>query len=189
MLTLGQKSGTALQVVFTNGTGADITGFALMAVGSTEGPAPLMTAGEVLKDGKKALVYTEPAGDALFDVVIQCADKQFSLHDLNFQKMETATIRLEGDIAYVETVIDGNAVSSLNEERDRAAAQAEAEAQAAAAAAGEAAQPAGEAAQPAAETAQPAAEPAEETAYYEEPAPADSPAQSEDTCVSDVVLR
>lgn len=165
-LSFGEKTATALIVAFSNETGSDITGLAAAPVGIQDTQVELMKAGESLPKGEEAKVYLEPVNDGRFTLSFACAGTQYQLHDVDFARLDAASILLQDDVAYLTVVLDGNPISTLQEEYDIAHPPA----------------------------APPAAEP--EPTYYEEPAEtyydepaADAPAQSEDACVDDVILN
>lgn len=178
-LVLGEETETALNVMFTNETGNEIANIAVVPAGVTDEPAFLMTEEQVLAGSKKASVFTEPYGEQrTFDVVLTIGDAQYVLHNLDFSQLSEVTIRMDGNVAYIESLIDGQPVSTLQQEYDIANPPAD-----------EAAQPSPEEqaavdSAPAQPYTDPAATPAAPTAPTQAPVP-----QVEDRCVNDLVLR
>lgn len=175
-LVVGEQTATAVNITFNNETGAPLTNIAMLPAGSADEPALLMAEGQQVANGESVQVYTEPNEGLLYDVVVMAGEAQYRLHDVNLNLYTQAAIALEGDIAYLRVTIDGNEASSLQDESARA--QAEAAAAAAEPYTTEYADTYYE-------------EPSyDDSYYYEEPAAtAEAPAQDEDSCVSDVVLR
>ena len=176
-LAFGENTGTALGIVFKNETGAEITEMSAMPTNGEGAPVVLMQAGEALPAGSEAACYLEPAGDGAFDLSFLVGGQQRQLHGVNFGLLSAASILAQDDVAYITTTIDGNPVSSLQDEYDRAH------------------PPVAE--EPAQEDGGNVDEP---VYYYEEPAPAEpapaepapaeqAPAQEEDGCVTDVILN
>lgn len=168
VLVLGPQDEGNPSCAFTNQMGASIADIAVTAPGTADEPVSLIENGQAVADGQAFTVYGQPVeGSAVFDVVVSTADARYTLHNVDFDRTPQATIRLEGEVAYIEAEVDGALVSTLQDEM--ALAEAEAQAAAEARAAAEAAA-------------------AEQAAAAPAPAPAPA-AQSEDRCVGDVVLR
>lgn len=173
---VGQESGTAKTLVMKNTTGKTINAVALGESGAEAGSfVSLAIEGDEWADGKTAAINYEPTNASIFDIQLKCGEETYTLHEFNLDGAESVEICMEGDVAYVTLERDGNVISSLSEEtaiRDAElaaeAAAAEAEAEAAV---------------------------VEEQAYYYEEAPtydapAQQPAQTQDSCVDGgVVLR
>lgn len=211
-LTFGEKTPTALSIVFTNDTGADIT--ALSATPATgEGAAvQLMQGQDVFPAGKQATVYIEPStSNGVYNLAFTNGVSTRQLHNIDFNRSEKASIRVEGKTAYISMTVDGKTVSTLQDELNlasAASADAAAAAPAAAAAAATATAATDDLSAQAAENAESvdgddAGEPEAnddaaddggngEEVYYEESYAddaGDAPAQSEDHCVTDVILN
>lgn len=119
ILVVGDESDSALNVVFTNGTGQEITDIAIIPAGAQDAPAFMMAEAEKVAGTEQVSVFREPVNEkTVFDVIIAMGETRYTLHNLDFAAMDHATIRLEGDVAYIETVIDGKPYSTLQEEYD-----------------------------------------------------------------------
>lgn len=173
-LVFGEKTATAIGVPFTNETGADITALSAVPSSGTGAAVALMKDGDVFPSNKKAMIYVEPGADGVYNLTFLSGGVARELHNVNFPLITEASIRTEGDVVFIGAMIGGNLVSSLQEEYDIVHPPA---------------------AEPQAVETQAADEPANEgEVYYEEveytdDSGNDAPAQSEDGCVTDIVLR
>ena len=182
LLKVGNQTDTAKNIVFANRTGQPITNVALTPKGAEGEPAMLMAEGQQVGINEMVQVFVEPTEGMLYNATIVCADKTYTLHDLNLSLYNQADVALEGDIAYVRVNVNGNEVSSLREE---------------AALAQQAAEEAKKQAEAEQQQQQQQSEEPQQTneVYYEEPTydsgsnTQSSPTQTGDSCVSDVVLR
>lgn len=125
VLTLGEPSDTALNIVFTNETGQELIDIAVIPAGSADsvdsadGSVFLMADEETLGAGEQVSVYVEPTeGQSLYDVVILIGEQRFALHNVDFANWDEAIIRIDGDVAYLEILLNGEPVSTLREEYD-----------------------------------------------------------------------
>lgn len=174
-VVVGVDDGKAYNCIFTNETGLVITNVAPMPAGALDEPVFLMESGQQVDAGQALSVFAQPVdGSAVFDVVFLAGEGRYTLHNVDFQALSKADVRLEGEIAYLTSSTAEGETSTLQAEKDMAQAAAD---EAAAAAAAE---------QAAAEQA--AAEAAAAQPYVPPAAPA-APAQTGDRCVEDVVLR
>ena len=145
MRTLGEVSAKGAAIEFTNKAGKGITAIAVKATGEAEYPASLFAVSEEIASGETVeLLFGEiPAQEGgaqrLADLSVTLEDgKVYELHRVAVFDIAEATMRVEGDVAYLEyTTEDGASVSTLEDEKALAAHVA-AEAEAAAAAAAEA---------------------------------------------------
>lgn len=211
-LTFGEKTSTALSIVFTNDTGTDIT--ALSATPATGGgeAVQLMKAQDMLPAGKQATVYVEPGtSNGVYNLSFTSGASSRELHNIDFKSIEKASIRVEGKTTYISTTVDGKTVSTLDDELAYAGTAVAAAGTAAAGTAAGAAAVASDSAGSDSLAAQSAgeAEPAQDEGdavepednqdpdangegfveYYDDSYADDAPAQSEDGCVTDVVLN
>ena len=161
-LVFGTQSPTAMSIVVKNETGADITDLSAQSTAEGSAPVALMKAGESLPAGKQATVYIEPQPSSVFTLAFLAGGAQRQLHNLDPNRVHEADFRVEGDVAYITTTIDGNPVSSLQEEYDIAH-------------------------PPAQQQSEPEPEP--EPEYYYEDNGGGAPAQSEDGCATDIILN
>ena len=161
-LVFGTQSPTAMSIVVKNETGADITDLSAQSTAEGSAPVALMKAGESLPAGKQATVYIEPQANSVFTLAFLAGGAQRQLHNLDPNRVHEADFRVEGDVAYITTTIDGNPVSSLQEEYDIAH-------------------------PPAQQQSEPEPEP--EPEYYYEDNGGGAPAQSEDGCATDIILN
>ncbi len=162
-LVFGEQTATALGIIVRNETGADITQLSAQAVGE-EATVALMKSGESLPADKQATLYLEPKvggeNEGVFTLTFLVGDTQRQLHNLNLLLIHEATILVRDDVAYITAMIDGNPVSTMQEEYDIAH--------------------------------PPAVEEPEPEYYYEDYGNyggGGEPAQTEDSCVSDVILN
>lgn len=196
-LVLGTAGADGLRLTFTNATGLAITDLVVIPsaiAGEAEvETTSLMKAGEEIAQGEQAVVLVDPVeGSSLFDVSIECGDDVYTLHSVDFNLLDAATIRLEGDVAYLEIVVDGSVISTLTEEYDLAhpeVIEEVTEEEAVDAYVDEEVVPEAFSEEAPVVEEEPVVEVAEEPVYYEEPVAQEAPAQSEDSCVSDIVLR
>jgi len=162
VLVFGTQSPTALGIVVKNETGADITDLSAQSTAEGSAPVALMKAGESLPAGKQATVYIEPQPSSVFNFTFLAGGAQRQVHNLDLNRVHEADFRVEGDVAYITATIDGNPVSSLQEEYDIAH-------------------------PPAQQQSEPEPEP--EPEYYYEDNGGGAPAQSEDGCATDIILN
>lgn len=166
----GTKSATTVDILFTNQTGAPITALSATPTVTADSARNLMADSDQIAAGKSARVYLEPVGQETFTLTFLCNGVPYALHDVDFSRITEASICLEGDVAYLTTTIDGNAISTLQQEYDIVH-------------------------PPVAEAPQQEAEQyydqggEGEAVYYDEPVAEEAPAQQEDSCVDDIVLN
>ena len=178
--SVGEADAKGSTFEFTNKAGKDIAAIAVKASGEAAYPASLIAAGEEIASGETVdLLCPEIAGKQA-DFSVTLADgSAYELHQIPVYDIVEATMRLEGDIAYVEYENEaGDATSTLEAEKElaaqAAAAAAEAEAAAAAAAQAEAA------------AAQEAYSNDSGATYVDDSAVGSG---SEEACIDDIVLR
>ena len=198
---VGTKVSGGASIEFTNKLGKNIAQVQVKKTGDAEYPAGLLAQGKTIENGKTVIlncpdIPSETQGDVplnpMADILLTMADgSQVELHQVTVYAMSTATVRAEGDIAYLEFTASDGTSSQSTLESEKAIAQQKAEAAAQQAAAEQQqqaeAQPQGDAAG--------AAEPVyyEQPTYeeYVPPAVDDSSVGggSEEACIDDVVLR
>lgn len=160
-LTFGEKTATALSFTVKNDTGAALSALSVSSAAGEGASVPIMKEGEALQAGEQATIYFEPVAGGLINAAFLVGADERQLHNVDTMLLGQASIKVEGDVAYLTAQVAGNPVSTLQDEYDLAH------------------------------------PPVVEEQYYEEPVyysyegngGGGAPAQTEDACVSDVVLN
>ena len=167
----GEQTGTALGVLFENETGAEITALRAVPAAGEGAVVQLMKADDKWPAGGEATLYIEPGPAAgVYNLTFDDGGVERTIHNIDFNRAPKVSILVQDDLAYITTTVDGSVVSTHEEEYAIA--------------------------HPAAEEPQ-AGEPEE---YYEEPVASyddygadagagEAPAQGDDNCVTDIILR
>ena len=124
-LVLGTKTDSAKSITLHNKLGKAITGISIVPVNSKTAGTNLMTSTDQWPANGDATVYFEEqnASDK-YNVQITCGAERYELHNLDAANVSEATLNLEGSIAYVTYVQNGNTISSLQDESALASAAA-----------------------------------------------------------------
>lgn len=190
-LTIGEEVEGALDVLFLNDTGAEITSFGIVPGAAADETVELMAADATWPVAKEARVFAEAASGDLLTLTFTSGGVQYQLHDVDFGALDEASIMLEDDVAYLSFDQDGNAMSTLQQEYDiahPAAVEDQVVDEAVEQGADEAVDEGAAYEEPAYE--EPVADEEPTVTYYEEdPAVDEAPDQSEDACVTDIVLN
>lgn len=199
---VGTKVSGGASIEFTNKLGKNIAQVQVKKTGDAEYPAGLLAEGKTIENGQTVVlncpdIPSETQGDVplnpMADILLTMADgSQVELHQVTVYAMSKASVRAEGDVAYLEFTASDGTSSQSTLESEKAIAQQKAEA------AAQQAQAEQQQQQAEAQTQGDGAGAAEPVYYeqptYEEyvpPAVDDSSVGggSEEACIDDVVLR
>ncbi len=110
-----EKEGEALS--FTNSTSKTITSIQVKASDDKEFGDNLLE--KDLKDGAKADIHPEAKKGTKYDIQFTADEKSYTVNSLELENMESITLFLDGDTAYVEySDKDGNKVSTKEEKKE-----------------------------------------------------------------------
>ena len=162
-VVFGDQTATAQKFVVKNETGATIATLVALPASGEGQPVAIMKSGEWLPAGEQATLYIDSAVGNPINMSFLVGTEERQLHNVDMARLGEASIKLEGDVAYLTAQVDGNPVSTLQEEMDLA--------------------------HPPAAAAEEQQQYYEEPVYYDEGGGGAAPAQTEDSCVSDVILN
>ena len=111
--TIGEKTADALEIKVTNNTGKNVTAVSIKG-DEPEYPASMLPAGEVFANGETRLLYCKSLETVMVDgkatFAIQTMKLDFDdntsaeLNSLAYDDLQDVSIKLDGNVAYVEYV-------------------------------------------------------------------------------------
>ena len=118
LAVVGKQADATKGIVLFNKLGKDIDMVSINVAGSKDEPTVLAN-GNTWHKSENALIFIPGANEAAAsDLVLTVGKKSYVLHDLDFTKITTGEVRLEGKIAYLSYVTDGTEMTTLEHEND-----------------------------------------------------------------------
>ena len=114
-IEIGSKSDNASYIDIKNDTSGAISGIEFSSDSTVSDISNNLMGSDSWENGKTARVYAQKSASATILVKISGTTKV--LHNVDISSVEKATLKLEGDYAYLEYEKDGKTVSTLDDEK------------------------------------------------------------------------